>query len=187
MYNQKVATRYARSLYGLAKERGEQDQCLQDMQYLYDVCNQSEDFENLVKSPIINPEKKEDIFNAVLKGKISELSLAFVQLMTRKGREKNLMSIADAYGDIYNQDHKIKVLKLTTATQLEESEINKIVDKVKSQTEADELEVSVEIDPELIGGFVVQVEDKLFDASVRRDLEDIKKQFSKNTYVSSLR
>ncbi len=187
MYNHTVATRYAKSLYGLAKDRGEEDTCLNDMQYLYEVCEQSEDFENLVKSPIVNPEKKEEIFDSVLKGKISELSLAFVQLMTRKGREKNLKSIASAYGDIYNKDHKIKILHLTTATKLENAEVDKIISKVKSQVDADEMQVEVVVDEELIGGFVVQVEDKLFDASVKRDLEDIKKQFSKNSYVSSLR
>ncbi len=187
MYNTKVANRYAKSLYGLAKERGEQDTCLRDMQYLYQVCKESPDFEMLVKSPVINPEKKEDIFNAVLKDKISELSMAFVQLMTRKGREKDLMHIADAYGDIYNVDHQIKKLHLTTAKPLEQAEIDKIVNKVKSQVDADKLELEVKIDPELIGGFVVQVEDKLFDASIRRDLEDIKKQFAKNTYIPSLR
>ncbi len=187
MYSPKLSRRYAKSLYGLAKERGEEDTCLKDMEYIHQICVESPDFENMVESPIINPEKKEDIFNAILKGNVSELSLQFVLLMTRKGREKHLKNIAEAYVTIYNTDHRIKILSLTTATELSQTEIDKIVNKVKSQVDASELEVRHTINPDLIGGFVVQVEDKLFDASVKRDLNDINKQFHKNAYISNLR
>ncbi len=187
MVNPRLARRYAKALYDLAKERGEEVKVLSDMNYFDELCEESRDFKNFVKSPIINPQKKEDVFNEILKGKVQPITLDFILLLTRKGREKGMDEIAKSYREIYNSDKDIKILKLHTAQKLEQDEIDKIVNKVKSQIDAKELEVEVTVNPDLIGGFVVEVEDKLFDASVQRDLRDIRNQFHKNYYISTFR
>ncbi len=187
MANPRLSRRYAKALYDLAKERGEESKVLEDMSYFDALCQQSREFRNFVKSPIINPDKKEEVFTTLLKEKVQTLSLDFILLLTRKGREKGLDEIAKAYREIYNADKQIKILKLQTATKLDQAEIDRIVSQVKSQIDARELEVQVTINPDLIGGFVVEVEDKLFDASVLRDLRDVRNQFDKNYYISTFR
>lgn len=186
MPNPRLASRYAKALLDLAVEQKAVDTTLQDIRILEASCKQSRDFTNVLRSPIIKADKKQAIMDAVLGNQISALTSGFMKLLVSKGREANLPEIADAFLAQYKAMKNIKTVKLTTATQLSDTVKAGIIKNVVAGMHTGEIEVTEVVDPSIIGGFILQMDDKLVDASVRRDLNDVKAQFQKNIYVSEI-
>ena len=187
MPNPRLAARYAKSLLDLATEKGQLEAVYADMKYLEAVCKASKDFVNLLRSPIIKADQKNTIITAVTKGKISELTASFSNLLVRKGREIDLPEIAFAFVDQYNEIKDIHRVKLTTAVEVS-AEVKKSIEaKVQKEKGLGTVELETAIDPKLIGGFVLEFSNNLVDASILRDLKDIKKQFTRNLFVQNIR
>jgi F-type H+-transporting ATPase subunit delta len=187
MQNPRLASRYAKSLLDLAVEQNQLETTLMDTQLLQAIGRQSRDFANMLRSPIIKADKKQQIIDAVLGDKLGTLTKAFITLLVAKGREANLPEIADAFVSQYNEMKNIKTVKLSSAAPLTDAVKETIRSKVVASMPGATIELKEEIKPELIGGFVLQVGDILVDASIRRDLNDVKAQFLKNIYVAELR
>lgn len=187
MPNPRLAGRYAKSLVDLATERGQLEVVYKDMQYLQAVCNSSREFVNLLRSPIIKADKKDAIISAVTKSNVSELTAAFSKLLVAKGRESELPEIAAAFIDQYNAINNIGRVKLTTAVPVSEELKNAIAAKVKADQGLKNVDLETVVDESLIGGFTLEFNNRLLDASVLRDLNDIKKQFSENLFESRLK
>jgi F-type H+-transporting ATPase subunit delta len=186
MQNPRLASRYAKSLLDLAVEQNSLDATLKDVQLLDSICQESRDFTNMLRSPIIKADKKHAIINAVVNGRIGKITQAFVDLLVNKGRETYMPEIANAFIAQYKEMHNIKTVKLTTAVTIDNSIKEAIRQKVAAGLPDSKIELHTNVDPELIGGFVLEMEDKLFDASVRRDLNDIRAQLLDNSYMSRL-
>lgn len=186
MPNPRLAGRYAKSLVDLAQEKGQLEGVFQDMQYLQAVCKASKDFTNVLRSPIIKGDKKESILNAVIKGNISEISAAFIKLLIVKGRERDLPEIADAFVEQYYALKNIQKVKLTTAVPVSDGLKKSIADKIVADNKLANVEMETLVDESLIGGFTIEFNNNLLDASIKRDLHDIKKQFSINLFESKI-
>ena len=187
MPNPRLAFRYAKSLIDLAIERNELEQVYADMQWLNAVSKSNRDFVNLLRSPIIKGETKTKILEAVTKGNISEMTAGFNRLLIAKERESNLPEIAAAFISSYKEKKNIQTIKLTTATPVNDSVKNAIIDQVKKSAGYEKVELEEKVDPELIGGFVLQVGDKLVDASIAYDLRAIAKQFENNDFIYKIK
>lgn len=187
MPNPRLATRYAKSLIGLAQERGELEPVYKDMQFLQRICKSNRDFVNLLLSPVVRADKKDAIIAAITKGRISKLTATFTKLLTDKGREEDLPEIIGAFITQYNEINNIQKVKLTTAVPVSEDLKKMILNKVKTSTGMDKIEMEAVVNENLIGGFVLEYNNNLVDASVLRDLKDIKKQFQENVYVRNIR
>lgn len=187
MPNPRLANRYAKSLIDLSTERGELEAVYADMKYLQAVCKVSKDFVALLRSPIINNDQKNTIVTAVTKGKVGGLTAAFNTLLVKKGRESDLPEIAFAFIDQYNELKGIHRVKLTTAVAVSEEVKKSIESKVQEGQQFGSVELEAVVDEKLIGGFVLEFNNKLVDASILRDLKDIKKQFSENLFIQQLR
>ncbi len=187
MQSPRLAGRYAKSLIDLSQEKGQLETVYKDMQYLQQVVRQSRDFVVLMKSPVIKADKKNAILEAVSKGKVSELTMAFNRLMVTKGRESVLPEVVNAFIDQYNEVKGIHRVKLTTAVEASEELKRSMVDKLKSEAGLQTIELEAKVDPSLVGGFVLEFNNKKVDASILRDLNDVKKQFMRNDYIQQLR
>lgn len=187
MQNPRLASRYAKSLLDLAVEQNSLDGTLADVQLLDAVSRQSRDFSNVLRSPIIKADKKNEIIEAVFGNRLMPLTKAFVTLLVNKGREANLPEIASSFIAQYNELKNIRIVKLTTAAPLNDNVKEAIRSKVVASLLNSEVELKEEVNPDLIGGFVLEMDDKLFDASIRSDLNDVRNQFKKNIYVSEMR
>lgn len=187
MPNPRLAKRYAKSLIDLSIERNELEKIYTDMQLLSGICKSNRDFVNMLRSPVINPDVKVKIMNAVLAGKITELTTVFTKLLVRKGREGNLPEICTAFIQQYKEYKNIYTVKLTTATALSNELKNAIIDRVRATSEMQNIELETEVNKDLIGGFVLQAGDKLIDASVAYDLKLIAKQFENNDFIYKVR
>jgi F-type H+-transporting ATPase subunit delta len=187
MPNPRLATRYAKSLIGLANERNQLEAVYADMQYLQAVCKQSREFVTLLRSPVISPDKKKAILEAVTKGNVSEMTNAFNRLLITKGRESALPEIITAFIDQYKHQKGIHTITLTTATPVSEELKKEIISKVKEQTSMQNIELKTVVQEDIIGGFVLELGDTLVDASIAYDLRKIKSQFLNNDFIYKIR
>jgi F-type H+-transporting ATPase subunit delta len=176
MQNPRLATRYAKSLIGLAMEQNQLETTLGDMEYIQAMCK---------SSPVINGSTKQKVFAAITTDKIGVLSNAFIRLLITKGREGNLPEIAGTFIRQYKDMKGIKTVKLTTAGPISEELKSEILGRV--HTDHANVELETVVDEDLIGGFIMQTGDQLVDVSIAYDLRAIKKQFMNNDFIYKIR
>jgi len=178
MKDNKIATRYAKALLTIANEKNITDIVHQDITFIYNLIEKSNDFLLLTKNPIIKPEKKYKIFNELFKDKVNEATLAFLNLLVKKGREKLLKSICSKFFDLYNeQNNKINV-EITTAKPTN-PEINQIIEAKLAEWTGKQIIAKYKVRPELIGGFQARFEDYIYDASIQQKLQSLKEELIK--------
>jgi len=187
MPNPRLASRYAKSILDLAVEKDQLETVYADVQWLQQLLKKSRDFANLLRSPIIKNERKEKIVDAVINGKVSEVTGSFVHLLITKGRENNLAEIITAFIAQYKQHKNIYTVKLTTAVPVTDELKKSIIDQIRKTSEMQNIELETTVDQNLIGGFVLQAGDKLIDTSVAYDLKQIARQFENNDFVYRIR
>lgn len=188
MHNPRLATRYAKSIVDLAIEQNQLEAVCSDMKQIIKICKSNPDFVAMLRSPIIKGDKKDKIIDAVLSQQIGEITTAFNKLLVKKGRESNLPEIAHAFVTQYNLIKGIGKVKITTAFPISEETKNAIVANVKSGSSNNKkIELETAVNEALIGGFVLETEGNLIDASILKDLKDISKQFLNNDYIHKLR
>ena len=187
MPNPRLASRYAKSLIDLALEKGELEKIYEDMQWLQRVIKGSRDFGNFLRSPIIKSDKKEKIAEAIIGGKVTNITSLFIRLLIAKGRESNLPEIITSFISQYKEYKNIYPVKLTTAIPIDEKLKKAMVDQIRKTSDMQNIELEAMVNEDLIGGFVLEAGDKLIDASIAYDLRQIARQFENNDFVYKLR
>lgn len=187
MNNPRLAGRYAKSLLDLAVETKQLDVVYNDMKYLQAVIKASKEFANLLKSPVIPAATKAKALTAVTGKNVSDLTAKFNNLLVSKTRENVLPEIVESFIDQYNHLNGIHKIKLTTAFPVSEDVKEAIQNKIKRDTDIQNIELQSVVREEIIGGFILEYDNNLVDASIRRDLKDVKKQFDDNIYVQKIR
>ncbi len=187
MSNPRLAGRYAKSLLDFAVEQNQMDKVYQDIKMLQGLCLSNPDFVNMLKSPVIKSDKKQKIVEAVITGRVGDMTIAFFKLLINKSREYNLPEIVNAFIEQYNELNNIHTFKLTTAIPVSDTLKESIINKIKAETSYQKIQLETAVKEELIGGFTLEVGDSLVDASILRDLNDVKKQFLNNEYVHNIR
>jgi|SRR5690554_4397847 len=186
MQETRLAKIYAKSLLDLSIEQNELEDVLKDMYLINKTTKDNRDLVLMLKSPLIKGDKKGQILKAIFNGKISALTESFTNLLSVKGRANYLPEIVQAFIQLYKNHNNIKEIFITSAHPLTEETINAIKSKVTSQLNGCTLEVVEQIDHSLIGGYVLEIEDKLFDGSVSTRLNNIKHQFTLNEYIAKI-
>lgn len=182
----RIASRYAKSLLDLASEGNVLDTVLSNIK-TFKAATENRDFLLMLKSPIINRDKKKQIIDKIFGEKFEKLTNAFMHIILRKGREAYLPDIADAFIHQYKKNQHISTIFLTTATALDEDSLREIKSKLLASTATDQnVEIISKVDPNIIGGFVIEFEDKLYNASVAHKLEQLRKEFKGNAYVNTM-
>ena len=179
---QLLSKRYAQALFGLAVEDSLLEEIQNDMHLVNTVLEENRILRKVLANPVIDAYKKVKVLNDLFEGKIQQLSLKFLLLITRKGRERYISPICKSFDEIYKEYKNIVSVQLTTAFKTDAALRKKIVDKLEAFTKK-HLEVSEKIDEEIIGGFKLNFEDYQYDASIKTQLKRMGKEFSKNLYV----
>jgi F-type H+-transporting ATPase subunit delta len=183
----RLAGRYAKSLIDLSIEQHQLDVIYADIVRLQSLCKESKELLNLLRSPVVKADKKLSILEQAIFGHFNKLTVAFIRLLVQKGRESVLPEIAFAFIEQYNQINDIHLVKLITATPVSEEVKSLFAQKVKEATSVKKVELEAHVNESLIGGFQLEFDGKLVDASIARDLRNIRKQFGQNIYVSTIR
>jgi F-type H+-transporting ATPase subunit delta len=172
----KISKRYAKSLVDLSRNKKNLDEVVGDVKSFLNLAGNRE-FKVFLKSPIIHAEKKSAVFNEMFKGKIQEDLLNFFHMVIKKGRENILMEILEVVVDMYNELKGVTKVVITSAVKLSDKEFDKISAKLKNTSLASEnVEFEEKVDPALIGGFIIQVGDKRYDASIAGKLKKLNQE-----------
>jgi len=180
--NSKILRRYTLALYGVAEEQKKLDEVFKDANFIISLLNESRDLTLFFSSPIINKNKKHEIVKQILGDSISELSLKFIQLLVTRKRDDLLKGIFEDYLALRNKRLGIVNVTVKTAVELEGKEKETMQKKIEDLLK---LKVNPEykIDKDLIGGFQIAYEDTVLDASIRSQLEKLKKKFKTGDVV----
>lgn len=179
----RVASRYVKSLLDLAVTQGQLDKVHTDMKMLSDAVDKSRDLELMLKSPVIKHDKKGAILTAIFKGKVTTLSMAFIDILTKKNREPLLPEIAREFHNAYNVYKGIGKASVTTTVAMDAKTRSQFEAIVRKLADRKEVELEEKVDKDLIGGFILNVEDKQIDASIKNNLRKLKLKFSENPYI----
>ena len=174
MANTRATLRYAKSLFELAKEQNAIESCKADMETIVSTCAASKELALLLKSPVINTDKKLAI--------LSELSNSFITLITKKKREGLLLEIAHQFMLVYKASLGIETAVITSAQALDDSLRSQVLEFIKKQG-LEKVELTEKVNENLIGGAIVRIGDRQLDASVLRQINDLKQSFNKNLYI----
>ena len=179
----RAASRYIKSLLGLAVEKGLLEDVHKDMQLISKTCKENKTFAAMLKSPVIRHEKKFNILEKIFKGRVNEMTRGFIELITLKNREPILQVIASEFHNAYNEYKGIEKATVTTTITVDaklKGEIEAIVKKLSTKKQVELVE---KIDKDLIGGFVLNVGDRQIDASIKNKLKSLKVKFAENPYI----
>lgn len=181
----RIAQRYAKSLLDLAEERGKIEPVTEDVRMLHDVLKESRELRRLLESPIVKMEAKRKVLEAILKGRVQEETLAFINILASKRREFYLAEILQAFLDQYNEKKGITKATLTTSIPANAAFKTEVIKLLKQKFGKDNVELETQVDESLIGGFVLQFDDKLYDSSVRSQLGNVRKELQSTTYLKN--
>lgn len=172
----RVASRYAKSLLELAIDQKNLERVKEDVDGIITALK-SRDFYLMLKSPIIHTSKKQSILDVLFKGKFDALTLAFLHVLVRKGREMYLPEMAYEFQTQYKALKGITTVRIITASPVSTAFLEEVKAKLaESKVTRKHIELIPEVNPDLIGGFILEFDDKMYDASVHHQLETMRKQ-----------
>jgi F-type H+-transporting ATPase subunit delta len=186
MADARVASRYVRSLLGLAVEQKALEAVHDDMLMFDRVCDSNRDFLVMMRSPVIKHELKRDILEKLFKQRVHPLTWAILDIITRKNRESLLPAIADSFHKAYNEHNGIGFASVISTVPLDaklKAEIEKVAQQLSNRSKT---ELEEKVDPSLVGGFILNVGDKQIDASIASKLRVLKHNFSHNPYLKEI-
>lgn len=168
-----ISVRYAKAFFSTAKEKKLLDKLKADIEAVLEVCRTSSDFILLLESPIVKTSKKAALIKTIFGNAIEELTLHFLLLVVENKREVHIPGICRNFLDLVRKDQNIRSAVLTTAAEVDEKTIEKIKSLLAKELNAS-IELSTQIKPEIVGGLVLRLDDKQYDASVATQLKKIK-------------
>jgi len=170
-----VAVRYAKALFQSSMEQKVLDAVHGDMEILLEAITQVPEISQLLESPIVDSRKKASILTEIFKPNMSPLGLDFLNLVAANKREEYFPGMAHYFIELYKKEKGIKIATISSADGLDKDSADQIKQMVKTAFKS-EIELKEEIKEDLIGGFVLRVENKQLDASVKGELARIKKE-----------
>ena len=170
-----IARRYAKSFLDLARDEQKVEEVVEDSKGILNAL-ESRDLVLLLRSPIIKADKKLKALSTIFSGKVDDLTMKFVSLITKKGRESLLPEIVQEVLNQYNAINEVSTAKLTTAVKVDNATINNIKSKLKSGSGG--IEIEAVVNPEIIGGYILEMGDTVYDASVKRKINDLRKELT---------
>ena len=172
--NPVISNRYAKALFLLAKKENVLQEISRESQSVIDFFSNQQMAMMLLKNPIVSKEKKINIFQKSFQGQLSTLMQSFIKLVIDKGRYRDLLSILDQYIEIYKKEMNIISLELVTTKKINDSLKQKINNKLGAQ---ENVVFKETIDPKILGGILIRLNDLQFDATVKNKLNNVRKTF----------
>lgn len=175
-----INTRYAKALFKLAKEKNQISKIQEDMKTVFETFDTVAELSAILEDPIITTLKKAGVIQAVFKKNISETSMSFLTLIVTKKRVFHFKGIAHYFLQLVKKDQGIKTIVLTTASKIDKNQKDNIISLVKKELKS-EIELTELVNKDIVGGFVLRIDDNQYDSSVRSELRKMKKNLIETT------
>ncbi len=180
MSTEKLSHRYAKALFDEAVLTGSLDAVYADLVLVETALKTSKDLKSVFKSPVIPSYKKQAITTQIFSGKVKTTTENFLQLLIQQNREAYILDVVHAFNKLYNEVKGISEVTVTTATELDAANEQKIVDFIKGKSGYPNVKINKKVDASILGGFIVDFGGKMYDNSVQYKLNKIKKEISLN-------
>lgn len=174
MDNGRISVRYARALFQTAQEQGCEAEVYDGLtRFAHNYLLAIAQFNEVLADPIVAQEEKVKLLEMAVGDPLHDTLKQFITFVAEQKREDKMFLIAMKYMEMYREKHNILSTQVTTATELTEESYEKIKAFIKQTFDAD-AEMEVHIDPSLIGGFILDIENTRMDASVAGQLNALK-------------
>ncbi len=169
---------YGRALFMLALENGKTDEYSAELQFVSDVFEENPDIYDILTSPAVYLSERLEIINKVFADNVSEHICSFLKILCEK---KNILSLKDCineYNKLVENLKDISFARIISAIELSEDDKSRIVSGLENRT-GKKITAKFVTDPSIYGGIIVETDGKIFDASLRYKLKDVKEVMSR--------
>jgi F-type H+-transporting ATPase subunit delta len=176
---EEIASVYARSLFEVAKEHDKLDKVRDELGEFADALNESRELQVFLFSPYFSTREKSEGLDKAISG-ADETTVNFLKLLIEKHRTPVIFRVRAEFDELWEEENRLLPVTVTSAVELAESTVKQIGDQIAEQTDR-KVDLSAEVDPDILGGIIVRVGNSVLDASIRNRLENFRKQVARAT------
>jgi F-type H+-transporting ATPase subunit delta len=170
-----ISVRYAKAVFNLGKEQNMLSLLKNDMELISAACKQSKEFNQLLSSPVIPASKKVSLLRQIFSQSVTTVTMNLLELLSKNKREIFLESICRNVLAMIRKEMNIKTAVLTTARKLDQENIGQIIKILEKELGAS-VELTERVNQKIIGGLILSIDDKQYDASVATRIKKIRQK-----------
>jgi F-type H+-transporting ATPase subunit delta len=174
---EEIAAVYARSLFEVAKEQEKLDDIREQLGEFADALADSQELQVFFFSPYFSTEEKKQGLEKAVSG-ADDVLINFLQLLIEKHRMPVIFRARRIYDSLWEDENRLLPVQVTSAVELDSDIVERIGDHIAEQT-GRKVELSAQVQPDILGGIVVRVGNSILDASIRNRLEQLRKQVAR--------
>jgi F-type H+-transporting ATPase subunit delta len=171
----KIAPPYARALFDFSVDKNIMHQITADFQNLEIFLEESTELTDYLNNPLVSEDAKGEVLTKLLKSQINSETFKFLMVLVDRDRINLLKSVITNYLELVYETASIKTIEVVTAVEFSNAQKNTLIQKLKELTNAREIKLAITVDPNLIGGFLIQTESKVIDFTIKNQLQQLAK------------
>lgn len=180
----RISYRYANSLMLLAEEKNIFNKISDDADLIFNTLNGSKELRAVLKSPVVKSTDKKALLEKIFQNKISGDTNSFLNFVVEKNREDLLFDIFKEFLALVDKKNGVVKARVVSAIDLNDQIKQKMVVDLEQKTNK-KISANYSVDPNIIGGFIVRIQDTVFDATVKNQLNLLRKKFSQEIKISN--
>ncbi|CAM2394422.1 MULTISPECIES: ATP synthase F1 subunit delta [Fusobacterium] len=173
MVKSQVGRRYSKAIFDIAEEKNQVKEIYELLNSAMVLYRTDKEFKNFIRNPLISNEEKKLVLNEIF-GKDNRDNLNILLYILDKGRINCIKYIVAEYLKIYYRKNRILDVRATFTKELTDEQKKKLIDKLSQKT-GKEINLEIKIDKNILGGGVIRIGDKIIDGSIRRELDNWKR------------
>ena len=174
---EEIAQVYARSLFEVARDQDKLDRIREQLDQFADALDADRDLQVFFFSPYFSTQEKQEGLRRAVSG-ADEVLVNFLELLIENHRMPVIFRVRRAYDGLWEEENRLLPVSVTSAVELDEATVRQIGDRISQQT-GRRVELSAHVEPDILGGIVVQVGNAVLDASVRNRLEQLRRSVAR--------
>ena len=181
----RAALRYAKAALSLAQDQNKATEVNDNMLLIANTIRESDELKSFLNNPVLKADAKLNVINNLFNNEINAITQGVLKILVSNKRLALLPYVAKQFSVLFDKLQGVEVAKVTTAVPLTTALKDKVLAKVKELTSK---EVTVEniVDESIVGGFILQIGDKQFDASITGKLNNLHNNFQTNHYEAKI-
>jgi F-type H+-transporting ATPase subunit delta len=184
MAEQKVSARYALSLLDSSIQKNQLDVVSNDIEFISSVLKQSPNLIRMLENPVVKTEMKSSILEEIFKNKVNSETMEFILFVVKKKREEILSGILEKFKELRDLKLGFVNVNVLVASEFSNSQRNDLQNKLQNVLKK-KVRMSYKVDEKILGGFIVQAGDTVFNASIKHQLDLLKKHFVEASPVTN--
>ena len=171
----KIAAPYARALFDFSVDKNIMHQITADFQNLEIFLDESSELTDYLNNPLVSQDAKGEVLTKTLKSQVNSETFKFLMVLVDRDRINLLKSVITNYLELVYETASIKTIEVVTAVEFSNAQKNTLIQKLKELTNAREIKLSITVDQNVIGGFLIKTESKVIDFTIKYQLQQLAK------------